>query len=89
MDLVCVLDFYGKKEYYFSPKTREEFSVISVLEERILSEFYPGISMHKPSGVFKFEDDDTESFFLLKYANCSEIKMRVVKSVIGRLKENK
>lgn len=89
MDLVCVLDFYGKKEYYFSPESREDFSVISELEERILSEFYPVISMHKPSGVFKFEDDDTESFFLLKYANCSEIKMRVVKSVIGRLKENK
>lgn len=89
MDLVCVLDFYGKKEYYFSPKTREEFSVISELEERILSEFYPVMSMHKPSGVFKFEDDDTESFFLLKYVNCSEIKMGVVKSVIGRLKENK
>lgn len=89
MDIVCVLDFYGKKEYYFSPESREDFSVISELEERILSEFYPVISMHKPSGVFKFEDDDTESLFLLKYANCSEIKMRVVKSVIGRLKENK
>lgn len=86
MELVCVLDFYGKKEYYF---TQDDFSGISELEERILSEFYPAISMHKPSGVFKFEDDDTESFFLLKYANCREIKMRVVKSVIDKLKENK
>lgn len=34
MDLVCVLDFYGKKEYYFS---QDDFSCISELEERILS----------------------------------------------------
>lgn len=88
MDIIC-FDYLGKKQYYFSPTTVEDFKNVSEIEKIVFQEFSGSLTSNDKTGIFQFADKNNELLFLMKYSNFSKNgRLVLVNSIIDKRDNN-